>query len=117
MSTTIKGRFIQKHDMEANWNLATNFAPLEGEIVVYEPDETHAYPRFKVGDGATLVSALPFADAGTLTGASLSTVLNSSDAEIPTSKAVLDAMPVAMTNEEIDAICNATIYAASEVSV
>lgn len=56
-------------------------------------------------------------DAETLTGASLSTILNSSDIEIPTSKAVFDAMPVAMTDEEIDAICNATIYAASEVSV
>lgn len=56
-------------------------------------------------------------DAETLTGASLSTILNSSDIEVPTSKAVFDAMPIAMTDEEIDAICNATIYAASEVSV
>lgn len=64
MSTTIKGRFVQKHDIESNWNLATNFIPLEGEVIIYEPDATHSYPRFKVGDGTTLVSALPFADAG-----------------------------------------------------
>lgn len=64
----IDGRFKSKHDTEANWNKATNFYPLEGEIIVYEPDSTHPYPRFKVGiwDGkstktsAMLVTNLPF---------------------------------------------------------
>ena len=47
----LKSRIKQKHDTEANWILATGFTPLEGEIIVYDVDEDHAYPRFKVGDG------------------------------------------------------------------
>ena len=56
----IKTRIINKHDTEANWALAENFKPLAGEVIVYDVDSNHAYPRFKVGDGKTLVSALPF---------------------------------------------------------
>ena len=63
------GRFQQKHDTEANWLLATNFAPLAGELIIYDADENYDYPRFKVGiwDGESektedmLVSNLPFA--------------------------------------------------------
>lgn len=53
-------RIQSKHDTEANWALAENFKPLAGEVIVYDVDSNHAYPRFKVGDGKTLVSALPF---------------------------------------------------------
>ena len=56
----IKGRFIQKHDIEANWKLATNFSPLFGEIIIYDADENYAYDRIKVGDGKTNVNDLPF---------------------------------------------------------
>lgn len=56
----IKTRITNKHDTEANWALAENFRPLAGEVIVYDVDSNHAYPRFKVGDGTTLVSALPF---------------------------------------------------------
>ena len=56
----LKARIINKHDTEANWELAENFKPLAGEVIVYDVDSTHAYPRFKVGDGKTLVNALPF---------------------------------------------------------
>lgn len=56
----ITARIINKHDTEANWALAENFKPLAGEVIVYDVDSNHAYPRFKVGDGKTLVSALPF---------------------------------------------------------
>ena len=66
----IKGRHVQKHDIEANWKLATNFAPLLGEIIVYDPDENYPYPRYKTGiwDGkstktsAMLVNNLPFSN-------------------------------------------------------
>ena len=34
----INGRFKHKHDTEENWNKATNFAPLAGETIVYDPD-------------------------------------------------------------------------------
>ena len=56
-------RIIHKHETEANWLLATNFVPMQGEIIIYDIDSTHAYERVKVGDGKTLVSALPFIDA------------------------------------------------------
>lgn len=56
-------RIINKHDTEANWLKATNFVPKQGELIIYDKDTTYNYERFKIGDGSTLVSALPFADA------------------------------------------------------
>lgn len=66
----IKGRIRNKHDTEENWNKATNFAPLLGETIVYDPDSTHPYPRYKTGiwDGEStktaemLIMNLPFAN-------------------------------------------------------
>ena len=66
----IKGRIRHKHDTEENWNKATNFAPLLGETIVYDPDTTHSYPRYKTGiwDGEStktaemLIMNLPFAN-------------------------------------------------------
>jgi len=96
---TIKSRSIQKHDIEANWIKATNFIPKQGEIIVYDIEvdangnnltlpsgrtTPYTYERFKIGDGKTLVSSLPF---------------------------VMESI----SDAEIDAICGATIYAASEV--
>lgn len=56
----ISSRIINKHDIEANWNKATNFIPKAGEIIIYDKDETYDYERFKIGDGETAVAALPF---------------------------------------------------------
>lgn len=56
-------RIVHKHDTEANWNKATNFIPKQGEIIVYDIDSNYSYERFKIGDGVTKVTALPFADA------------------------------------------------------
>ena len=58
-----KSRVIQKHDIEAHWLLAKNFIPEQGEIIVYDTDETYSYERFKIGDGIQNVSKLPFVDA------------------------------------------------------
>lgn len=44
-------RVQHKRDVEANWLKAKNFVPLDGELIVYEVDENHNTPRFKVGDG------------------------------------------------------------------
>ena len=44
-----------KRDTSANWALATNFIPLDGEIIYYT--DLH---KLKVGDGQTLVENLPF---------------------------------------------------------
>ena len=56
----IKSRIIHKHDIEAHWVLAENFIPKKGEIIVYDIDATHSYERFKIGDGVTTVTNLPF---------------------------------------------------------
>ena len=63
MPKSLKTRIQNKHDIEANWLLASNFVPLAGEIIIYDPDETHDLPRVKIGDGETLVNNLKFIDA------------------------------------------------------
>lgn len=55
-------RIVHKHDTEANWKKATGFKPKQGEIIVYDKDSTYNYERFKIGDGQTVVSSLPFAN-------------------------------------------------------
>ena len=59
----LNSRIIHKHDTEANWNKASGFIPKQGEIIIYDKDFTYSYERFKIGDGLTVVTALPFADA------------------------------------------------------
>lgn len=59
----IFGRFIQKHDIEANWQKATNFVPKLGEMIVYDPDDNFDYSRVKIGDGERTVNQLPFIGA------------------------------------------------------
>lgn len=58
---TLKTRIVNKHDVESNWTKAVNFIPKQGEIIIYDGDDTHTLPRLKVGDGETVVSSLPFA--------------------------------------------------------
>ena len=60
MSKTLQTRIQLKHDTEANWNLATNFTPLKGEIIIYEEDANNPYPRVKIGDGNTKLADLPW---------------------------------------------------------
>lgn len=57
---TLKARLKMKHGKASEWALATRFTPLEGEIIVYDVDETYTSPRFKVGDGTTNVNNLKF---------------------------------------------------------
>lgn len=56
----LKTRIVNKHDVEANWAKAVNFVPLKGELIVYDADDSHTEPRFKLGDGETKVADLPF---------------------------------------------------------
>lgn len=58
----INSRIQHKHDIEANWNKAVNFIPMQGEIIVYDIDETYNYERVKIGDGTTKINDLPFID-------------------------------------------------------
>lgn len=57
-------RIIHKHDTEANWNKATNFIPKQGEIIVYDKDDSYNYERMKIGDGVTAVTNLDFYGEG-----------------------------------------------------
>lgn len=54
-NNTFQGRIIQKHDTKANWDKATNFVPLKGEIIIYDD-----LKKIKIGDGATKVGNLVF---------------------------------------------------------
>lgn len=60
MMKQINGRFAQKIDSEVNWNKATNFIPMAGEIIIYKKDSNYNYDRIKIGDGETTVINLPF---------------------------------------------------------
>ena len=99
----LKTRVKNKIDTEAAWN-ASNIIPLSGEIIVYEPDSTHDYPRFKVGDGETLVSALPFSTdvlTNYVTETELASALNETTSAINKNIATIDdevATHVAATN-------------------
>lgn len=57
---TLNARIVHKHDIEENWLKAVNFIPKQGEMIVYDIDDNYTYERIKIGDGVTLVSALPF---------------------------------------------------------
>ncbi len=61
---TIKTRIQTKNDIKANWDQAQNFKPLKGEMILYTDTK-----QMKVGDGETLVSALPFYPSGDVTAA------------------------------------------------
>ena len=60
MPKYVSGRLQDKHDIEANWNKAVNFIPMVAETIVYDIDDTHDKPRFKIGDGIRTVVELPF---------------------------------------------------------
>lgn len=59
--STIKARIKHLHNTEAIWNTYVTFIPKAGELIVYDVDDKNKFPRFKFGDGKTVVSKLPFA--------------------------------------------------------
>ena len=64
MSKIINTRIAQKHDVEAVWHSAEcNVIPYKGEIIIYDPDDTHASPRMKIGNGVDSPKDLPFISA------------------------------------------------------
>lgn len=56
----MKARVSQLYKTETEWARMPNFVPLRGEFIVFAPDDQHSYPRLKIGDGTSLLSALPF---------------------------------------------------------
>lgn len=57
-------RILNKHETEENWSLSPDFVPLDGEMIVYDADDSHPYPRVKVGDGTSTLASLPFEGDG-----------------------------------------------------
>ena len=64
----VNTRIQHKHDTEAHWASATNFKPLEGEIIFYDKETVDSEGNqsiiygygMKIGDGTNLLSELPF---------------------------------------------------------
>lgn len=47
----INARVTLKHDIEANWITAgkNDFCPLAGEVIIFDPDDSYAMIRYKIG--------------------------------------------------------------------
>lgn len=69
MTKQLFTRIMHKHDIEANWLKATDFVPMQGELIIYDDyyldDNGNKITvadavRFKIGDGITPVNELPF---------------------------------------------------------
>ena len=60
MPNKVEARFQFLRDIEANWNTVTDFIPMETEVIIYLPDDTHTKARVKLGDGKTTVKDLEF---------------------------------------------------------
>lgn len=56
----MKARISQLHKTEAEWLRFSQWTPTAGELVVYDPDDEHAYARIKVGDGEHTLIELDF---------------------------------------------------------
>lgn len=52
---------------------------MPGELIIYDPDNTHASPRFKVGDGTTKVNDLPFVEANGGIVANFNEIIDAND--------------------------------------
>ena len=60
MIESLNLRIIHTHDTADNWDKIPEFVPKLGELIIYDVDTTHVYERFKIGDGKTKLSDLPF---------------------------------------------------------
>ena len=56
----MKARISQLHMTETAWQKYINWVPADGELVIYDPDETYTYARIKVGDGKRTLKDLDF---------------------------------------------------------
>lgn len=72
----IKTRIQLKNGTTGDWDKATNFTPLKGEIIIYTDTL-----RFKIGDGTTLLSQLEFMDKE-FTSEEISNLYESSSVEL-----------------------------------
>lgn len=56
----VKARICQLHKTESEWNKLPDFVPLQGELIIFDPDRQHRYSRIKIGDGVTKLQKLSF---------------------------------------------------------
>ncbi len=56
----MKARVSQLHKTEAEWSLLRDFVPLQGELIIFGPDEHYNYSRLKIGNGVSKLNDLPF---------------------------------------------------------
>lgn len=61
----VQARIISTNDTQANWNQKPDFVPRRGQVIVYQPDDTHTAARVKIGDGTSFLIDLPFIAGGT----------------------------------------------------
>lgn len=99
VTKTFKTRIIQKHDIEANWQKATNFIPKKGEIIVYDIDSNHNYERIKIGDGEHIPNNLPFVTDNYYTKSETDTKLNDKQAQLNTAQ--LAAVNSGITSDKV----------------
>ena len=52
-------RVLTKHAKAAEWEVS-DLIILDGELIIYDPDDSSPLPRFKVGNGTNTASQLPF---------------------------------------------------------
>ena len=120
MANVVKynSRVVMKHDTKAHWDLAVNFIPLAGEIIVYDD-----LKKIKVGDGVTKVNDLKFigenegnyvsySQAQSLTDAQKLQARNNIDVY---SKSEIDNYEF-ITVDDIDAICGTIIQVVDSTS-
>ena len=60
MDKKFNARVQHKIDTQENWEKATNFIPLKGELIIYDIDANNTLRRIKIGDGTTPVNDLDF---------------------------------------------------------
>ena len=97
----LKARVVHKHKTEADWWLdvydsetgekrSDPFIPLNGELIIFDPDENHPTKRFKFGDGVTDVIELEFSsnsssggggDSGNIVDENNNVVINEGDVD------------------------------------
>ena len=104
---TFKGRVQHKHKTEANWILdvytdstkstlrSNPFIPLAGELIVYDPDSSYPYYRFKFGNGTNNVVELPF-----VTDKQLITQLDALENRIFEQAILIEGNTVAISNKK-----------------
>lgn len=122
--STIKTRVRNKNDTKAHWDLAEQFKPLKGEIILYTDTR-----QMKVGDGETLVGALPFYPSGDVTAAGNNTFTGTNifkDNPIQIEKTSPNPGPnypgIYITNERLlvsggDTVSSQVIITAEEVGI